>query len=118
MPSIMYKLRGIEKWPSSDATVTSTEEVSSGGRSGRTMNIYFTFSTSSGEQAGKLFVDDNSSVYGLSQGEKFTVQYDPSHPSRFYSEEASSTSQIIRRTILVVGAAFAILVFLIEFYGR
>ena len=118
MPSILYKLRGIEKWPCTDATVTSTEQVSSGGRTGRTMNIYFRFSTSSGEQEGKLLVDDNSSLYGLSQGEKLTIQYDPAHPSKYYSEEASSASKIIRRTIVVVGAVFAITVFLIEFLGR
>ena len=82
------------------------------------MNIYFRFSTNSGDQEGKLLVDDNSSLYGLSQGEKFTIQYDPAYPSKYYSEEASSTSKIIRRTIMVVGAVFAVTVFLIEFLGR
>ena len=118
MPSVLYKLRGIEKWPSSAATVTAAEEVSSGGRAGRTMNIYFTFSTNAGEQQGKFFVDDNSSLYGLSVGEQFTVQYNAASPSSYYSNEASSLSQTIRRTIAVVGILFALTVFLIEYLGR
>jgi hypothetical protein len=31
-----------------------------------------------------LLVDDNASLYGLSQGEKFTMQYDPAHQSKYY----------------------------------
>jgi hypothetical protein len=52
------------------------------------------------------------------QGEKFTIQYDPAYPSKYDSDEASSASKIIRRTIVVVGAVFAITVFLREFLGR
>lgn len=118
MHSILHKLRGVENWPSATATVTSTEEVSSGGRSGRTMNVYFTFSANSGDHEGKLFVDDNSSLYDLAQSEQFTVQYNPRHPSTYYCAEASSLSQTIRRTITVVMAAFVIAVFLIEFFVR
>jgi hypothetical protein len=77
MPPILYKLGGIEKWPSVTATVASTEVVSSGGRRGKTMNVRFTFMTGSGEQKGKSFVDDNSSLYGLSEGEQFALQYKP-----------------------------------------
>ena len=118
VPSILYKLRGIEKWPSSTATVTATEVVSPGGRSGRTMNIYFNFSTDSGERQGKFFVDDNSSLFGLSVGEQFSVQFNPAKPSNYYCEEASSLSRTIRWTITVVGILFALTVFLIEYVGR
>lgn len=82
------------------------------------MNIYFTFPSNAGEQQGKFFVDDNSSLYGLSVGEQFTVQYNDAKPSSYYSEEASSLSQTIRRTITVVGVLFALTVFLIEYFGR
>jgi Protein of unknown function (DUF3592) len=118
MPSILYKLRGIEKWPSVTATVASTEVVSSGGRSGKTMNVHFIFMTGSGEQKGMLFVDDNSSLYGLSEGEQFALQYNPANPSSNYCGEASSLSRTVRRTIAVVGVLFAITVFLIEYFGR
>jgi hypothetical protein len=90
----------------------------SGGRSGKTMNVRFTFLTGSGTHEGKVFVDDNSSLYGLSDGEQFTLQYNPVNPSRYYCEEASSLSRTIRRPIVGVVALFAITVFLIEFFGR
>jgi hypothetical protein len=82
------------------------------------MNVYFAFNSGTGEQEGKLFVDDNSSLYGVSQGEQFPVQYDPRHPSSCYCEEASSLSRTVRRVIAVVRVAFAISVFLIEYFGR
>lgn len=82
------------------------------------MNVYFTFSTNAGEQQGKFFVDDNSSLYGLSVGDQFNVQYNAANPSSYHSEEASSLSQTIRRTITAVGILFAITVLLIEYLGR
>ena len=82
------------------------------------MNVRFTFLTASGTQEGKVFVDDNSSLYGLSEGEQFTLQYNPASPSSFYCEEASSLSQTIRRSIAIVMALFVITVFLIEYFGR
>ena len=82
------------------------------------MNVYFTFSTNRGGQQGKFFVDDNSSLYGLSVGEQFTIQYNAANPSSYYCDEASSLSRTIRRTIIVVGSLFAVTVFLIEYLGR
>jgi len=82
------------------------------------MNVRFTFMAASGQEEGKFLVDDNSSLYGLSDGEQFAVQYNPAKPSSYYSDEASSLSQTIRRTIAVVMALFVITVFLIEFFGR
>lgn len=82
------------------------------------MNIYFEYSTPSSREAGKLFVDDNSSLYGLTADEQFSIQFDPNRPSTYYCSEAKSLSQTIRRGILFVGAAFALVVFLIEFLSN
>jgi hypothetical protein len=83
------------------------------------MNIYFAFAANTGGQTGKLFVDDYSSLYGLSQGEQFTIQYDPGSPSKYYCAEASSLSQTIPRTIIaVVVAGVVIMVLMTEFFGR
>jgi hypothetical protein len=115
---MFYKLRGIDKWPSATATVTSTEIVGTGGRAGRTMNVYFEYSRPSSRETGKLFVDDNSSLYGLTSGEQFSIQFNASRPSTYYCSEAESLSRTIRRGIIFVGAAFALAVFLIEFLGN
>jgi hypothetical protein len=112
------KLRGVDRWPSTEATVTSTEVVSTGGRSGRTMNVYFDYKTDSSSEEGKFFVDDNSSLYGLAPGERFSLQFNPKRPSNYYSSEAKSLSQTIRRSIVFVGMAFAIFVFVVEFFGN
>jgi hypothetical protein len=110
------KLRGVDDWPSTEATVTSTEVVSTGGRSGRTMNIYFDYKAQSSSEKGKFFVDDNSSLYGLAQGEQFLIQFNPKRPSSYYSSEAKSLSQTIRRAIVIVGVAFALFVLVVKFW--
>jgi hypothetical protein len=94
------QLRGIDKWPSTTATVSSTEIVGTGGKSGRTMNIYFDYNPGSATENGKFFVDDNSSLYGLAQGEQFSIQFSPKRPSHYYCSEATSLSQTIRRGII------------------
>jgi hypothetical protein len=118
MSGLLYKLRGIETWPEAEATVTSTEEVSSGGRSGRTMNVFFSYRTPQGLCDGRLFVDDNSSIYGLDRGETFVIQVNPRNPNQIYCAESKSLSQTIRRGIVIVGVAFAVAVILIQFLGR
>jgi hypothetical protein len=118
MNSMFYKLRGIDKWPSATATVASAEIVGTGGRAGRTMNIYFEYSAPSSRETGKLFVDENSSLYGLTPGEQFSVQFNPNSPSTYYCSAAESLSRTIRRGIIFIGAAFALTVFLVEFLSN
>jgi hypothetical protein len=108
----------MERWPSASATVTSTKVVSSGGRLGKTMNVRFTYMAGSKERRGKLFVDDKSSLYGLSEGKQFTVQYNPAHPSLYYCKEAHTRSLTIKLTLAIVGFLFAVAEFLIEYFGR
>lgn len=118
MNGMFYKLRGIDKWPATIATVSSTEVVGTGGSAGRTMNIYFDYNAGSSSETGKLFVDDNSSIYGMAQGEQFSIQFGPKRPDNYYCSEAKSLSRTIRHGIIIVGVAFALVVFVIEFFGN
>ena len=81
------------------------------------MNIYFDYSVGPLSESGKFFVDDNSSLYGMAEGEQFPIQFDPKRPSRYYCSEAKSLSQTIRNAIIVICVAFAVAVFVIEFFG-
>ena len=74
------------------------------------MNVYFSYASGRSQEDGKFFVDDNSSLYGLADGEKFEVRYNPKSPSTYYSEGAQSLSMTIYRVIVGVGTAFAALV--------
>ena len=114
MNGLLYRLRSIKSWPSTDATVTSTEVVDAGGRSGLSMNVFFQYNAGLGLESGKLFVDSNSSAYGLTPGETFPIQFNPAKPSSYYCSEAGSLSRTIRRVIQIVGVTFALTVLLIE----
>ena len=118
MGGLLYRMRGIERWPSTEATVTSTKIVSEGGRSGLTMNIYFDYNAGTTPQSGKCFVDSYSSLYGLTPGETFPVQFNPERPSSHYCSSAKSLSMTIRRGFLYFGVAFAIAGFVIIFFGN
>ena len=82
------------------------------------MKIFFSYISAVGPQDGKFLVDDNSSLYGLAEGEKFDVHFDPRHPSSYYCPEASSLSETIRESIAIFMALFTITVFLIEYFGH
>jgi len=55
-----------------------------------------------------------SSLYGLSEGKQFTVQYNPVHPSLYYCNEAHTRSLTIKLSLAIVGFLFAVAEFLIE----
>lgn len=78
------------------------------------MNIVFSYNTGSSYETGSFLVDDNSSLYGLTDGEDFSIQFNPQKPSSYYCAEAKSVSETIRRGIAVFGAVFVILVILVE----
>jgi len=116
---LLYKGRGIDKWPLAKATVSATEIVSSGGRSGRTMNVYFSYQPSSASiQNGKLFVDDYASVYGLAENDTFDIQYNPDKPSRYYCKEAKSLSSDIRLIAVTIGIIFFIFVLIVQILDK
>jgi hypothetical protein len=115
LTEIVYKLRGIDKWPVTSATVTSLDQVSSGGRGGITQNIYFTYQPPQGDvQEGKLFIDSYASLYGVATDDTFDIQYNPLHPSRFYCKEAKSLSSDIRIFIATLGILFALFVLIVQ----
>ena len=80
------------------------------------MNILFTYSTGSSLESGSLLVDENSSLYGIADGEEFSIQFNPRKPSKYYCAEAKSLSETIRRAIMFFGVTFVIIVILINLF--
>ena len=105
-----------DQWPATTATISSTEVVETGGRSGRTMSVVFTYDTGSSLESGSFLVDDNSSLYGIADGEEFPIQFNPRKPSSYYCAEAKSLSETMRRAIMFFGVAFVIVVIVINLF--
>ncbi len=119
LTELIYKLRGIDKWPETTATVTSIQVVSEGGRSGLTKNIYFNYEPDkTGIQSGKLFVDSNTSVYWLNESDSFDIQYKPKNPGQYYCKEAKSLSSEMRLFFAAVGVCLVILFTLVQFFSK
>ena len=78
------------------------------------MSITFTYDTGVSKETGSFWVDDNSTLYGLDKGDQFSIQFDPQRPSSYYSAEAKSLSQTIRRAIIFIMVAFVAVVILAE----
>lgn len=80
------------------------------------MSVVFTYNTGSSLESGSFLVDDNSSLYGIADGEEFSIQFNPKNPSSYYCAEAKSLSETIRRAIMFFGVAFVIIVMVINLF--
>lgn len=96
------RLRGVDRWPSVQATVTSVEQTSEGGRGGAWRSVFFTYRYRSEDFEGKLSVDSNSSVYEVAAGDTFDIQCNPRTPSRYFCEEAQTLFSTVMRITLVI----------------
>ena len=83
----LYKARGIDKWPTATATVTSTKILSSS--KARNNTILFTYTPGEApSQSGRLVADDSTTLFGINPFDTFDLQYDPHNPKRIYCAEA------------------------------
>ena len=115
---LLYRLRGIANWPSTSATVLSTEQVDAGGRAGLSKRIYFEYGGSgASSQSGDLLVDNYSSLYNLTSGDEFDVQYNPQNPTQYYSSEAGSLNRTIRRVVMGISLVFVAMLILLKLWS-
>ena len=96
------RLRGVDRWPFVQATVTSVEQTKEGGRGGAWRSVFFTYRYRSEDYGGKFSVDSNSSVYEVGVGETFDIQCDPRKPSQYFSEQAQTLFSTLTRIMLIV----------------
>jgi hypothetical protein len=112
------RIRGIDKWPFASATVNAVEQLSGGGRGGACRRISFTFQDNESYVGGELKVDSSTSIYELSRGDSFDLQYNPKRSTQIYCEESASATQTIGRIILIVGVTFTAVVILIQLFNK
>lgn len=96
------RLRGVDRWPFVQATVTSVDQTSEGGRGGAWRRVFFTYRYRSEDYGGKFSVDSNSSVYEVAAGERFDIQCDPRTPSRYFCAEARTVFSTLVRIMLAI----------------
>jgi hypothetical protein len=85
---LLAKLRGVDKWPETQATVVSVDRVVAEGRYAARATVTFSYRPAGGEiQSGTFFVGDQSSLYNLDETDTFPVRYNPARPESFYSSE-------------------------------
>ena len=110
------RLRGVDRWPFVQATVTSVQQTSEGGRGGAWRRVFFTYRCGSADYAGKLSVDSNSSVYELAVGDTFDIQYNPREQSQHFCEEARTLFSTVSRTMLVLVLLFLLFVIAVQVF--
>lgn len=110
------RLRGIDNWPATPATVTFVEQLSEGGRGGAWRKVSFTYRASSEDYSGVLSIDSYSSVYELAVSDTFDIQYDPRKPSRYFCQEARSLRSTIRLVMLSVVFVFVVVIIVINLF--
>jgi hypothetical protein len=92
---IWARLRGVQKWPETTATVSSVDRYEKpAGRYGtyQAADVTFFYRDANNElQSGFYTVDDNSSLFNIGENDTFTVRFDPRNPERFWSDEYALT---------------------------
>lgn len=114
LDKLIQKLRGIDRWPETEAKVVSSEIVSEGGynQPPPSARIAFYYRDSKEEtQSGEMAVDSYTSLYNLQVDDTFTIRFNPRKPSQFYSEEAGSSFTQLRFILwlLIGGIILAVL---------
>ncbi len=103
----LYKARGIDKWPKTMATVTSTKVFS--GYRGSNNTILFMYTPGEGaSQRGRLVANDTATLFGINAADTFELQYDPRNPSRIYCTEAKSATNDLGILIISIVGLFII----------
>ena len=114
LAEFIAQLRGIDRWPSATATVTTSEVVTTP-KSGNWNNIAFYYRPEGGEmQGGTLAADSTTAIYELRPNDTFSIQYDPRNPARYYSKEAQSFSNTFGTIIRPVVLLFFVLLIVSE----
>jgi hypothetical protein len=94
IPRLLAHWYGVDRWPETDATVVSRDEVFRAAQEGgppasaRIAFHYRDFSDSI--QSGNLHVDDETSLYTLKRSDTFRIRINPRKPSQYYCREAAS----------------------------
>jgi len=112
--STVERITGRDRWPETEATVTSSSVASDGGfdQGFPAVRVAFRYSDSTGElHYGSIYADSMTSIYNLKAGDTFSLRFDPNAPKKFYCPEASSLD--IRTGLYVVAALLAIAVVII-----
>ncbi len=110
LAELAARFRGIDQWPVARATVTESE-LFSAPRSGEWNHLSFYYRSADSElQSGTISVDSLTGMYALKNGDEFSLQYDPKHPSSFYCSEAQSFTRTFQAIMLPLVVGFVLVI--------
>jgi hypothetical protein len=121
--SLYRKLRGIDRWPETQATVVSIADPGGNDnpRNGPPIvRISFFYHDAAGSmQGGDLVADSRTSLYNLHKDEQFPIRFNPRRPEEFSCWEAHDpVTAGIREIGLLVGAIAALIAMAVLFFGH
>ncbi len=99
---IWERIRGIDKWPETTATVTSVNYYSAS-KAGDLADVGFRYRDAKGEDHyGSYTVDSMTSLYNINADDTFSVWYNPKKPDQNFSDEIEGTAN--RRLLIILSA--------------
>jgi hypothetical protein len=94
---ILYRWRGIEKWPETEACIQEIEWISDaefGPRAGM-YRLGFRYITPQGIQTGSLTIGGIEDTPPFTKGDTFDLRYHPRRPSRYYQTITKSREEVL-----------------------
>jgi hypothetical protein len=114
IPEALAKLRGVDKWPTAKATVNSPElGTAYRGDDWNALSFYYR-PEGLDLQSGSLKTDSLTSIYGLTVGDTFDIQYNPKNSARFYCRDVNSSTRTFQMIMAPLVVLFVITLILCE----
>ena len=87
LEELWKKAHGIDKWPETEATVSSVVRVPTARRRGEINIVRFSYKTSDGTLLTGIFrADKYTALFEISTGDAFTLRFNPKKPNRYWSD--------------------------------
>lgn len=108
------RLRGIDHWPETEAEVTGVSRFLARHNRKRAVVSLSYIDDAGTRHIGQLWVNDYSSIYNLSMGERISVRYNPARPNKCWCDESGLPIGVPLLLIWAVAAIALLSYFLVS----
>jgi hypothetical protein len=113
---VWERLRGVNQWPETTATVSSINRYAAPKAGGFLADVSFNYQDKQGEyQSGLYKVESHSSLYNFKPGDTFPLRFNPTRPQQYFSPEYGKTSKgVLWGYILLTAFLIWLTVFILQ----
>ena len=102
----IHRWRGIDQWPTAEATVYTCDWVD-GGRGPSFYTVTFSYEAKGALQSGSYYERGSESSTPFRRGDTFQIRWKPNRPNRYYIDGSDNSGEIL--TVAMLGLVVLII---------